>query len=141
MNGNNRSNQTIYITTRNQARAAYWLRVFGTDSLPVKNTRPREQWLDDGRFVMAYDLNLSALVDMQLHRFAKVVAKRQGIDRYAAYLELKAMPSWPVDAAGCEVVVEHYSVLDETTAEKRPLSFVWRWFARKRGTEAAVAFR
>jgi len=146
MNGNNRSNQVIYITTRSQAREAYWLRAFGTEQLPVRDAEPREQYLDDGRKVYAYDLDLSALVDMQLHRFAKVVARRRGIKRYDAYLELKAMPSWPVEAAGCDVVIENrfpvVTVLDEeTTAEKRPLFLIWRWFAREHAAKTAVSFQ
>lgn len=120
MNTNGRSAQTYYISTRDNARAAYWTRVFGISRLPVLSPRPRWQVLPNGRETFAYDLKLSALNPNQVNRFAAVIALRQDIDYEAARRELQAMTSWPVPAIGCTVEVEALSETEEATAQKRP---------------------
>lgn len=125
MNENGRSTKAYFITTRDETRAAYWLRVFGLERLPVMEKRPRWQALDSGRETFAYDLKLSALNPNQLNRFAAVIATRHGVRYDSAKRELQAMTSWPVAAIGCTVEIEELAESEEATAEKRPSLLRW----------------
>lgn len=125
MNENGRSTQTYYISTRDNARAAYWTRVFGEPRLPVLSPRPRWQVLPNGRETFAYDLKLSAINPNQVNRFAAIITTRQGISYEAARRELQAMTSWPVAAIGCTVEVGEHPETEEATAAKRPSLLRW----------------
>ena len=77
MNTNGRS--THFITTTDPTRRALWLRLFGSEWLPVKSARPRWQVDRAGVEVLAFDLDASRLHFMARSRFAGYIARRDGI--------------------------------------------------------------
>ena len=113
MNTNGRS--THFITTTDADRRALWLRLFGSEWLPVKSARPRWQVDRVGVEVLAFDLDASRLHIMAQARFAGYVARRDGIAYDTA---LSLVNGWPVKAVGC--IVE--TAVSETW-EKRPFRF------------------
>lgn len=95
---------TAFVMTRNEQRAAKWLRLFGVDVLPVKHARPRWQSAPDrDKMMLAFDLDAARLNQWQVARFAGYIAKRSGIP----FVDAKHMvDGWPLEAAGCEAVSE-----------------------------------
>lgn len=94
---------TAYVTTRDNQRAALWLRLFGVDALPVKHLQPRWQVNAYGRDVLAYDLDAPRLNEWQVARFAGYIARRTG----TPFTDAKRLvDGWPLEAGGCEAVSE-----------------------------------
>lgn len=95
---------TAFVTTRNEQRAAKWLRLFGVEALPVKHSRPRWQVAPSRDDVfLAFDLDASRLNHWQRARFAGYIAKRTGVPFAVAQHQVDG---WPLEAAGCEAVSE-----------------------------------
>lgn len=108
----------FWITTTDARRAGHWQRLFGSERLPVLHGRARWQWVD-GREVPAYDLDLSRLHTGQRDRLAGYVARRMGRPYGLVKMEIDNALSWPVTAAGCELVTE-----EETAERTRPSLFM-----------------
>lgn len=132
------------ITPTDDHRRATWLRIFGTEMLPVFAARPRFQFHDARKEEMlAYDLKLSELSEPQRYRFAAWLSKRYGINYSQAHRQVETNLSWPILATGCRVV-EFESEQEEETAGERPslLLFVARLFKglhdRYRNTKLAI---
>ena len=93
---------SAFITTNNAHRALKWQRLFGSDRLPVKQEKPRHQWLPlSVQMVLAYDLDAKRLHPMQRVRFADYISKRTGMTHSEA---MTHVDGWPLDADGCSVV-------------------------------------
>lgn len=116
-----------FITTSDSRRRGVWLALFGTDQLPVFAAEPRWQclagdWFAAPQYAHAYDLDLQALGETAVDRYAAWVAKRTGREYESVRSELMSVVSVPIKAQNCEVV---------ETAPERPSLF--HWFACKRG--------
>lgn len=113
-----------YIMTHDPIRRTRWLNLFGTDQLPVFSDTPRWQpvWeCGETRVVPAYDLDLRALGETAVNRYAAWIAGRNQRDYEEARAELMGTVSVPIKATSCEVV---------TVEERRPSPlFVW-WIVR-----------
>lgn len=90
-------NGRFYVTTSDPRRLRTWQRVFGTDTLPVLSDRARFQAVP-GRVgdMLAYDLDLAALLPWQRSRFAAYVARKYGWDYVTALAEVEGAVSWPI---------------------------------------------
>ena len=99
MNANNRSARH-FITTRVQARAALWERLFGTVTLPVLHSQPRVQQMAGQGSMLAYDLDLRALHTGDRFRLAAYAAGRYGQDYNKVRRSLETAVSWPIEDRG-----------------------------------------
>lgn len=114
------NHMNTFITTRDPRRRATWLRLFGSDRLPVLSGRARWQpGIVPGRDVLAYDLAVGRLSQGQRDRFAAYVARRTLRDYRDVKAEMDIAYAWPIRARGCSVV----EVEDSETVE-RPSLFV-----------------
>ena len=98
---------THFITTTDPARRATWLRLFGRDTLPVKQARPRWEWrqgagYSDPFLTLVYDLDYTRLHQGDIDRLAGWISKRQGV----SYNQARSMvcDGWTIPARGCEIV-------------------------------------
>ena len=93
------------ITTRNGRQRALWLRLFGSDVLPVRAARPHEVFTPDGRARLVYDLDVVAIGTNGRRRLAAYIAARKwGVTFEQALSDLAH--GWTIDAADCELVAE-----------------------------------
>lgn len=100
MFANNHSDS--FIKTNDAHRERKWVRLFGVDMLPVKQARPRDQWLPLQECqVLAYDLDASRLHWMQRERFVDYICIRTGMCRKEA---MQHTDGWPLVAEDCFVV-------------------------------------
>lgn len=94
----------IWITTTDPVRAAKWEHIFGSNRLPVLSAATR--WdVVDGQERPCYDLAMGRLSTWQRDRLAGYAHRRTGRPYEAVRREIEAAISWPVTAAGCELVV------------------------------------
>lgn len=113
----------VHIMTHDPIRHARWQALFGTDILPVLSPTPRWQCVQEGneaRIIYAYDLDLRALGELAISRYAAWIAGRNQRRYEEVKSELSAAVSVPIKATNCEVVM---------TAEERP-SLLYGWLVR-----------
>lgn len=107
------------IMTNDPRQRALWLKLFGTEQLPVKTAKPRWR-VERGAFtretnVLAYDLDASRLHWMARQRFASWVSLKTGHTVTA-----KEIDGWLIKADRCELVID---TAVSPTWRKRPFSF------------------
>jgi len=107
------------IMTHDTRQRALWLRLFGTETLPVKAAKPRWR-VERGAFgrevnVLAYDLDARRLHWMARQRFASWVSVKTGHTVRASEVD-----GWLIKADRCEVINE---TADSSMWGKRPFSF------------------
>ena len=95
----------FHITTRNGRQRALWLRLFGSDVLPVTAAAPHEVYTPDGRARLVYDLDVVAIGTNGRRRLAAYIAARRWGTTFEAALRDVAF-GWTVDATDCELVAE-----------------------------------
>jgi hypothetical protein len=101
----------FHVNTKNGRQRSLWLRLFGTDTLPVTSAFPQEVFYKDGRSQWVYTLDTAALGDHACRRLAAhVAAHRWGTTFESALVEVRR--GWPVNADNCELVAA-----EEMTAE------------------------
>ena len=93
------------ITTRNGRQRALWLRLFGSDVLPVTAAAPHEVYTPDGRARLVYDLDVVAIGPHGRRRLAAYIAARRWGVTFEAALRDVAF-GWTIDAADCRLVTE-----------------------------------
>lgn len=93
------------ITTRNGRQRALWLRLFGSDALPVTAAAPHEVYTPDGRARLVYDLDVVAIGPHGRRRLAAYIAARRWGVTFEAALRDVAF-GWTIDAADCQLVTE-----------------------------------
>lgn len=98
------------IATRNGRQRALWLRLFGSDTLPVTAARPHEVYTPDGRARLVYDLDVVAIGANGRRRLAAyIAARRWGVAPAQAGVEQALRDvafGWTIDATDCEMVSE-----------------------------------
>ena len=98
------------IATRNGRQRALWLRLFGSDTLPVTAARPHEVYTPDGRARLVYDLDVVAIGANGRRRLAAyIAARRWGVAPAQAGVEQALRDvafGWTIDAADCQLVDE-----------------------------------
>jgi len=109
------------IITNDPRQRALWLRLFGTEQLPVKADKPRWR-VERGAFgrevnVLAYDLDASRLHWMARQRFASWLSSIPGNHKVRA----SEVDGWLIKADRCEIVNE---TADSSMWGKRPFSFL-----------------
>ncbi|MBX3056915.1 MAG: hypothetical protein KF770_10625 [Anaerolineae bacterium] len=109
---------SYWITTSDRARSQRWERIFGADRLPVLSAAARRDVVE-GQERPCYDLALGQLSTWQRDRLAAYASRRTGRPYEMVRCEIEAAISWPVTAAGCQLVCEE----DMATAE-RPSPFL-----------------
>ncbi|MCC6603088.1 MAG: hypothetical protein IT327_07755 [Anaerolineae bacterium] len=95
----------FHITTTNGRQRALWLRLFGSDVLPVTAAAPHEVYTPDGRARLVYDLDVVAIGTNGRRRLAAYIAARRWGTTFEAALRDVAF-GWTVDATDCELVAE-----------------------------------
>ena len=91
------------ITTKNGRQRALWLRLFGTDTLPVTAAYPHEVFDPNGRSGWVYDLDTRAIGEHGCRRLAAYIAARHwGKTFESALAEVRY--GWRIDAADCQLV-------------------------------------
>ncbi len=112
-----------FVTTMEGRRRAIWMRIFGSERLPVKSARPRLQGVGRHGEMMrlAYDLDAGRLHWMAATRFADYLSARYGYP-----VTVGQVDGFPIRAAGCVVVENEESRETAVSAklEKRPFPFV-----------------
>lgn len=100
----------FYITTRNGRQRALWLRLFGSEALPVTAAQPHEVYTPDGRARLVYDLDVVAIGPNGRRRLAAyIAARRWGVAPAQAGVEQALRDvafGWTIDATDCELVSE-----------------------------------
>ncbi len=100
----------FHITTRNGRQRALWLRLFGSDVLPVTAAAPHEVFTPDGRARQVYDLDVVAIGTNGRRRLAAyVAARRWGVVPAKAGVEQALRDvafGWTIDATDCQLVTE-----------------------------------
>lgn len=91
-----------YVTTTDEKRRARWVRIFGTDRLPVKSIYPRLQVIPLVGEVAAYDLDAKRVNRFAVSQLAHNRSAMRGIDYVEAYNQIMR-DGWPIPAAGCAV--------------------------------------
>lgn len=98
------------ITTRNGRQRALWLRLFGSDVLPVTTAAPHEVYTPDGRARLVYDLDVVAIGPNGRRRLAAyIAARRWGVAPAQAGVEQALRDvafGWTIDATDCELASE-----------------------------------
>jgi hypothetical protein len=95
----------FHITTKNGRQRALWLRLFGSDVLPVTAAAPHEVFTPDGRARQVYDLDVVAIGTNGRRRLAAyVAARRWGITFEQALRDVAF--GWTIDATDCELVIQ-----------------------------------
>lgn len=98
------------ITTRNGRQRALWLRLFGSDALPVTAAAPHEVYTPDGRARLVYDLDVVAIGPNGRRRLAAyIAARRWGVAPAQAGVEQALRDvafGWTIDATDCELASE-----------------------------------
>ncbi|MCB8988104.1 MAG: hypothetical protein H6661_10195 [Ardenticatenaceae bacterium] len=112
-----------FVTTNDTRRLAHWERAFGLMALPVKSAAPRLQWLNDGRQVLAYDLEADRLSSGAFYRFGHFLAARLNCSFTEA---VDRIDGWPIEAAGLAAFVDEGETAD-TAAAQRERSFLRFW--------------
>lgn len=95
----------FHITTRNGRQRALWLRLFGSDVLPVRAAAPHEVFTPDGRARQVYDLDVVAIGANGRRRLAAYVAARRWGVTFEQALRDVAF-GWTIDATDCELVIQ-----------------------------------
>lgn len=95
----------FHITTKNGRQRALWLRLFGSDVLPVTAAAPHEVYTPDGRARLVYDLDVVAIGANGRRRLAAYIAARRWGVTFEDALRDVAF-GWTVDAADCQLVAE-----------------------------------
>lgn len=95
----------FHITTKNGRQRALWLRLFGSDVLPVTAAAPHEVYTPDGRARLVYDLDVVAIGTNGRRRLAAYIAARRWGTTFEAALRDVAF-GWTVDATDCELVIQ-----------------------------------
>ena len=90
-------NGRFYVTTSNAQRAKTWAHIFGTDTLPVRQDRPRVRETCDGA-MLAFDLDARCLTDWQISRLATHIAWRTQSRHSDVMTEIRLF-GWPIAAA------------------------------------------
>lgn len=93
------------ITTRNGRQRALWLRLFGSDVLPVTAAAPHEVYTPDGRARLVYDLDVVAIGPNGRRRLAAYIAARRWGVTFETALRDVAF-GWTIDATDCELASE-----------------------------------
>lgn len=93
------------IATRNGRQRALWLRLFGSDVLPVTAAAPHEVYTPDGRARLVYDLDVVAIGPNGRRRLAAYIAARRWGVTFETALRDVAF-GWTIDAADCELASE-----------------------------------
>ncbi len=93
------------IATRNGRQRALWLRLFGSDVLPVRAAAPHEVFTPDGRARLVYDLDVVAIGANGRRRLAAYIAARRWGVTFEQALRDVAF-GWTIDATDCELVTE-----------------------------------
>lgn len=93
----------FHITTKNGRQRALWLRLFGTDTLPVTAAYPHEVFSTDGRSRLVYDLDTRAIGEHGCRRLAACIAARQWGKTFEAAL-VEVRHGWRIDATHCQLV-------------------------------------
>jgi len=100
----------FHITTRNGRQRALWLRLFGSEALPVTAAQPHEVYTPDGRARLVYDLDVVAIGPNGRRRLAAyIAARRWGVAPAQAGVEQALRDvafGWTVDATDCQLVTE-----------------------------------
>lgn len=95
----------FHITTKNGRQRALWLRLFGSDVLPVTAAAPHEVFTPDGRARQVYDLDVVAIGTNGRRRLAAyIAARRWGITFEQALRDVAF--GWTIDATDCQLVTE-----------------------------------
>lgn len=98
-----------YITTEDETRLEMWRKLFRSYRLPVKQDKPRWQFLPGKVLeVLAYDLDASRLTPKQKVKFSGYIAKVYELSPEQAALQ---MNNWPIEAKNCHLLAER--VIDE----------------------------
>jgi hypothetical protein len=98
----------FHITTKNGRQRALWLRLFGSDVLPVTAAAPHEVFTPDGRARQVYDLDVVAIGTNGRRRLAAyVAARRWGITFEQALRDVAF--GWTIDATDCELAIQPLS--------------------------------
>lgn len=93
------------IATRNGRQRALWLRLFGSDVLPVTAAAPHEVYTPDGRARLVYDLDVVAIGANGRRRLAAYIAARRWGLTFEQALRDVAF-GWTIDATDCELASE-----------------------------------
>lgn len=113
-----------FVTTNDTRRLAHWERAFGLMALPVKSAAPRLQWLNDGRQVLAYDLEADRLPAGAYYRFAHYLAAKLDCSFTDA---ADRVDGWPIEAAGLVAYVDEGETAVTAAAQgERPFLRFWR---------------
>ncbi len=100
----------FHIITRNGRQRALWLRLFGSDVLPVTAAAPHEVFTPDGRARQVYDLDVVAIGTNGRRRLAAyVAARRRGVVPAKAGVEQALRDvafGWTIDATDCELAIQ-----------------------------------
>lgn len=95
----------FHITTRNGRQRAIWLRLFGSDVLPVTAAAPHEVFTPDGHGRLVYDLDVVAIGAHGRRRLAAyIAARRWGVTFEQALRDVSF--GWTVDATDCSLAGE-----------------------------------
>ncbi len=95
----------FHIITKNGRQRALWLRLFGSDVLPVTAAAPHEVFTPDGRARQVYDLDVVAIGTNGRRRLAAYVAARRWGVAFEQVLRDVAF-GWTIDATDCELVIQ-----------------------------------
>lgn len=95
----------FHITTKNGRQRALWLRLFGSDVLPVTAAAPHEVFTPDGRARQVYDLDVVAIGTNGRRRLAAYIAARRWGTTFEQALRDVAF-GWTIDATDCELATE-----------------------------------
>lgn len=106
----------FHITTRNGRQRALWLRLFGSDVLPVTAAAPHEVYTPDGRARLVYDLDVVAIGANGRRRLAAYIAARRWGVTFEDALRDVAF-GWTVDAANCQLAAGPLGIEPPATAE------------------------
>lgn len=113
-----------------EKRRLKWLNIFGTDTLPVLHTHPREVERVEGT-ILAYDLDVSKLHQGQLDRLSAYIARRD----HRPYHEVREIVAegWTLPATGLMVTVGYKTAVSRRhyPTWKRPLFLLVRYLYAK----------
>lgn len=91
----------FHITTKNGRQRALWLRLFGSETLPVTAAFPHEVFYRNGRSELVYDLDTAAIGEHGRRRLAAYIAARHwGTTFEAALRDVRF--GWAIDATDCQ---------------------------------------
>lgn len=83
-----------------------WLRVFGTDEMPIDNATPHGGWKPDRQFAMFYAIRVDQLTEEQLVRLVAHLAAKFRLDPVAVRLDLAITNKLPILAEDVLVLEE-----------------------------------